>query len=91
MASEHRGRLLIQPLGTSRRLALFYSSKRQIGQRVAEFDRTGTATSSDTFGWLTILPSGFYVVELVSGGIQSVNQRKAKAAHLNAGKHDERD
>ena len=79
MASRNRGFLSIQPLGTSRRLAL-HSGKHGLGNRVAEMEGATQGPSSDIHGWLTILPNGTYVIEQVRGGIRSVNQRKAASA-----------
>lgn len=79
MASPNRDRLFVQPLGTSRRLAL-HASRNSPGVRLAEIDRSGHPNPDDIFGWLTLLPSGTYVIEQVQGSIRYVDQRKAEAA-----------
>ena len=76
---RNRDRLRLQPLGTSRRLALLDKSPSP-GRRVAEIDNSGKSNPSGDYGWLTELKSGNLVIEQVSGSIRSVDQRKATAA-----------
>lgn len=76
---RNRDRLRLQPLGTSRRLALHVNSPSP-GKRVAEVDNSGNSETSDDYGWLTELRSGNLIIEHVAGGTRSVDQRKAKAA-----------
>lgn len=76
---RNRGRIEIQPLGTSQRLRL-HEQQPSPGRRLAEMDYLGKRHAADFCGWLTELPSGNYVVELVSGGIKTIDQGKAAAA-----------
>ena len=74
---RNRDRLFVQPLGSSRRLALIASYKRTSpGKRLAEIDDS----NADQFGWLTRLRNGTYVLEQHNGAVRVVDQRKAEAA-----------
>lgn len=80
--SRARDRLHIQPLGTSRRLALVEMGRRPRlpgMTKVAEHDNSGQFGARD-IGWLVQLASGSYALLTVQGSLQPVNQRKAEMA-----------
>lgn len=77
MAAANRGRIWVNPLGSSKRPALALANTRSPGVRVGEIDQG----HDDIYGWLTLLSNGQYVIEQVNGSIKSVDQRKAAAAH----------
>lgn len=79
-ASSNRDRLYVQPLGSSRRLAIVepLSTLPAGAERVAELDEG--ARGGEDYGWLIRLPTGRYAILQVTGAMKSVDQRKAQAA-----------
>jgi len=68
-----------RPLGTSRRLAL-HAKKPSPGTRIAELDHSGSVAyvSDPSFGWLTQLRSGRFVVEQVTGQVRSIAEKDVR-------------
>lgn len=77
MASTNRGRIWVYPMGSSKRPALALVNTRSPGVRIGEIDQG----REDMYGWLTLLPTGRYVIEQIDGSIRSIDQTKAAAAH----------
>ena len=71
MANRNRDRLEVQPLGTSRRLALVEKLCRVPPGAERLFELDNGAHGGDEYGWLLRMGTGLYAILDVTGAIRS--------------------